>query len=269
MPFITKTLIAVLFLTLAGCASRGDMESAQRDLNDIKSRMVTMGKDIGAMKEEARGEVTRGLTAFKQEMETIRKETADLQATLESARVDMNALTGKIDDVAISAKKPADDINLLRDDVNRRLTAIEERLLKAEKRLDEVMADQESPEAEKTPEALYQDGLNTFRAGENVKSREIFTKFLGLHPNHELAANAHYWIGETYYNERNYDQAILEFQEVIKNYPGKEKVPASLLKQGMAFKALGDTKSSRYVLKKLVDTYPKTEEAKAAKKELK
>ena len=84
-----------------------------------------------------------------------------------------------------------------------------------------------------------------------------------------MAANAHYWLGETYYNEKKYDQAVLEFQEVIKKFPGKEKVPAAMLKQGMAFKEMGDAKSARYLFKKLIEQFPTADETKIAKEKLK
>jgi len=100
-------------------------------------------------------------------------------------------------------------------------------------------------------------------------ARETFSKFLEKFPKHDLAANANYWIGETYYGEKNYEQAILSFQEVIKNYPQQPKVPSAMLKQALAFKAIKDTKSANYVLKKLVTGYPKSDEAKKAKELLK
>ena len=56
---------------------------------------------------------------------------------------------------------------------------------------------------------------------------------------------------------------------MIKNYPGKEKVAAAMLKQAMAFNAINDTKSAKYVLKKLLEALPKSEEAKKAKVMLK
>jgi tol-pal system protein YbgF len=107
------------------------------------------------------------------------------------------------------------------------------------------------------------------KGGNPQKARELFTKFLEQYPNNELASNAHYWLGEAYYTEKTYDQSILEFEKVIKNYPGKEKVPAAMLKQAMAFKALGDVTSAKYVLKKLQESYPRTEEAGLAKAKLK
>jgi tol-pal system protein YbgF len=112
-------------------------------------------------------------------------------------------------------------------------------------------------------------GLETFKAGDMPAARDLFTKFLEQYPKHDLVANAQYWIGETYYSEKNYEQAILAFQEVIKNHPQKEKVPAAMLKQALAFKAIKDSKSAKFVLKKLVEEFPKSEEAKRAKELLK
>ena len=42
-----------------------------------------------------------------------------------------------------------------------------------------------------------------------------------------------------------------------------------MLKQAMSFKGLGDDKSAKYIYKKLIETYPRTEEAKLAKEKLK
>ena len=75
--------------------------------------------------------------------------------------------------------------------------------------------------------------------------------------------------GSNLQQEGRHAEAILEFQDVIKNYPGKEKVPAAMLKQAMAFKELGDAKSAKYLYKKLIELFPASEEAKSAKDLLK
>jgi tol-pal system protein YbgF len=252
MRLITLGISLAGLLVVAGCASRGEMEILQRDTDEMKTRIVQMEKDL------------RLAEAQQKELDTLRKGTADLQATLESARVDMQVLTGKVDDAALLAKKPTDDLNLLREDMERRFASLDERMAKLEKGLSDTAAKEE-----KSPEALYQKGLETFRNGDMPKAREQFSRFLELYPNHDLTANARYWLGETYFGEKKYDQAILEFQEVIKKFPGKEKVPAAMLKQALAFKELGDVKSARYVLKKLIEDFPLADEVKPAKEKLK
>jgi tol-pal system protein YbgF len=259
--------------TLVGCASQSDLESVRRDADEMKSQIFTIDKGLGDVRGEVKEGVEKSLAGYRQSLEelqkdmaAIRKGGADLQATLDSARVDMQLLTGKVDDVRILAQKPADDIALLKDDTAKRLAALEERLIRLEKGAAEQQT--KAAELQQTPEILYQQGYDAMKGGDAKKARELFSKFLELYPKDKLAANAHYWLGETYYSEKNFEQAILEFQEVIKNFPDKEKVPAAMLKQGMAFREMGDSKSSVYVFKKLVGEFPKTEEAKIAREKL-
>ena len=70
------------------------------------------------------------------------------------------------------------------------------------------------------------------------------------------------------YTVKQYEQAILSYQEVIKKYPKGNKVPNALLRQAMAFLEIKDKTSSRLLLKKIIKKYPRSSEAKIAKKKL-
>ena len=272
MRITSKGLAAVFLLLLAGCASKGDVEVMQHDLDELKTRYFTIEKDFNGLKSETREGMDKTLKAYQNEIELLRKGTADLQVSLDSAKVDMQVLAGKVDDATLQAKKPADDISLLKEDLDRRLTALEARVGNIEKNSEDQqkkMTEATAKQSELSPDLLYQQGLDSFKGGNTQRARELLTKFVDQHPNHELVANAHYWIGETYYTEKIYDQAILEFEKVIKNYPGKEKVPGAMLKQALAFKGLGDKKSARYVLGKLIENFPRSSEAGMAKAKLK
>jgi len=273
-------LPAVTLCTLlTSCASKGDMELVQRDSEELKARFLTMEKDLAGIRSESKDNAEQAKKALLQEIEGVkgdfslfRKTAADLQANLDDSKGEMRSLAGKIDDVAVAAKKPADDLTILKDDLERRYSSLDERLTIIEKSLRELQAKNTLPAKETppaTPEALYQKALDAHRGGDPVKGREMLLRFLQQNPKHELAANAQYWVGETYYSEKNYEQAILAFQDVIKTYPGKEKIPAAMLKQGMAFADLGDAKSARFVYGKLKEDFPKTEEAKQAAEKLK
>jgi tol-pal system protein YbgF len=271
MRITGKGLAAVSLLLLAGCASKGDVEVMQHDLDELKTRYFTMEKDFNGLKSETREGMEKTLKEYQKEIELLRKGTADLQVSLDSAKVDMQVMAGKVDDTALQAKRPSDDISLLKEDLDRRLTTLETRVGNIEKDSGDQkkMTEAAARQLELSPDVLYQQGLDSFKGSNTQKARELLTKFVEQHPNHELVANAHYWIGETYYTEKIYDQAILEFEKVIKNYPGKEKVPAAMFKQALAFKGLGDTKSSRYVLGKLIENFPRSSEAGMAKAKLK
>ncbi len=255
--------VFVFLIVISGCASRDDVSNLQRDMEEVKNRIYQMEKDIGTIRVEAKEGTDSKIKSYQGEIDNLRKTIADMQASQDTMRVDVQSLSGKIDDVKQLAKKPSDEMALLKEDTDRRLLALEGKAAGQDK------APADAKPKEVTAESMYQDGIAAYKSGDMKKARDIFSKFIAQYPKHDLVANAHYWIGETYYNEKNLEQAILEYQEVIKNFPGKEKAPAAMLKQGMSFKGLGDSKSAKYVFKKLTETYPKSEEAGKAKKLLK
>ena len=77
-----------------------------------------------------------------------------------------------------------------------------------------------------------------------------------------------YWVGEAFFGEKKYENAILQFQEVVQNHRSHPKAAAALLKQGLAFRALGDDKNARVILQQVVERYPNSDEAKKAKERL-
>ena len=271
MPLGRIIVFGAALLVLAGCATKSDLSSLQDDLDEMKTRTLRIDKEMAGVHEEVREGLEKNLKGFQKDIDSLRKTTADMQANLDGTKVDMQVLSGRVDELAQQSMKPADELALIKEDTTRRQTTVDGRLDKLEKGLSDLqkqLADLVNRESEKTPDAIYQRGIDAFKAGDLPKAREQFSRFIELFPNHELTANAHYWLGETYYSDKVYDQAILEFEKVIKNFPTKGKVPAALLKQGMAFKELGDTKSARFVFKKLIENYPLSDEVKLAKEKL-
>jgi len=270
-----NVMVLLLVSSLAGCASQGSLDNVREDVGSINNRLLSMKQDLDTLREESKVTVGAIEKGFKSDVASVRKMSADIQATIDSTKSEMRALNGKVDDTLLAVKKPADDLTRYSEDADKRIIALEDRILKQQIQIDTLskkMAEMDkakTDEAASAPDALYLKGLDSLKAGEVVTARDQFTRFLDQNPKHELAANAQYWIGETYYSEKNYEQAILAYQEVIKNFPGKEKVVAAMLKQAMAFNEIKDAKSAKFVLKKLIEGFPKSEEAKKARTILK
>jgi tol-pal system protein YbgF len=115
---------------------------------------------------------------------------------------------------------------------------------------------------------LYKDAYETFQKGNLEGARRKFEAFLKQYPNTELSDNAQFWIGETYYLKKDFDKAILAYENVIAKYPEGDKVPAALFKQALAFLELKDKTNARNLLKRVIEKYPHTEQAEMAKKRL-
>jgi tol-pal system protein YbgF len=266
-------LVLVAMAGLTGCASQSALDSTRYDVDEVRTRVISLEKNLGGIRNESREEIDTIAKNLKSDVADVRKLSADIQATIDSTKTEMQAMNGKLDDMGISLKKPTEDLARYREDADKRIIALEDRIIKLQSTLDEFTKKvgelAQAKEVAPTPDALYMKGLDTFKAGDMPAAREVFTRFLEQYPQHDLAANAHYWIGETHYSEKSYEPAILAFQDVIKNFPTKEKVPAAMLKQAMAFNAINDTKSAKYVLKKLGETFPRSDEAAKAKELLK
>ena len=95
-----------------------------------------------------------------------------------------------------------------------------------------------------------------------------FSQLVNAYPNDALAANAQYWLGESYYVRGQYKNAADAFLKGYKKYKSGDKAPDTLLKLGMALAELGQKDAACSTLDELKTKYPKApehigEEAKA------
>lgn len=118
------------------------------------------------------------------------------------------------------------------------------------------------------PKLLYDRARELFKQKKYPQARSLFEEFIKKYPHYRLAGNCRFWIAETYYAEKNYEDAILNYEKVIKDYPSNEKVPTAYLKQAYSFIELGDKKTAKVILERLIEKFPGSEESKAAKRKL-
>jgi tol-pal system protein YbgF len=131
-----------------------------------------------------------------------------------------------------------------------------------------IVPPQESPKfepgqasADPPDRVRYERVLGLFRDGDLEGARQGFTGFLEDYPNSNLAPNARFWLGESYFGKKDFQRAIDAYGKVEIDYPGSEKVPAAILKKGYAYLALKDKKRASSAFKQVVTLYPKSVEA--------
>ena len=76
-----------------------------------------------------------------------------------------------------------------------------------------------------------------------------------MKPN-DLMPNIQYWLGEVYYAKKDFEQAIVEFGEGLKNYPNSIKGPDNMLKLGLSFSNLKKKTEACNVFIELELKYP-------------
>lgn len=115
---------------------------------------------------------------------------------------------------------------------------------------------------------LYRSALDSFTQENFRRAILEFEEFVVNHPDHDLADNAQYWIGECYYAQKKFEQAVIEFGRVEKYYSTGNKAAAALLKKGLALRELGRDQEAREVLEDVISKYPVSDEAGVSEKRL-
>ncbi len=116
------------------------------------------------------------------------------------------------------------------------------------------------------PEEDYTRAIRVLRDERNyAKARSLLDTFIDNYPTHELADDAQYWIGQSYYQEKNFERAILAFNKVQVDYANGDKAPEALLLEALSFLNIDDRASARELLGQVIAKYPDSSAAATAR----
>ena len=110
--------------------------------------------------------------------------------------------------------------------------------------------------ANATPEKQYERAFELLRQSDYDKAEKAFTDFLAKNKNHQLAGNAQYWLGETYYVRNKFQEAAVAFAEGVQKYPKNNKAADNLLKLGMSLQQLNQKKDACTAFNQLISKFP-------------
>ena len=115
----------------------------------------------------------------------------------------------------------------------------------------------------------YQAALEFVKEQRYEPAALAFKQFLISFPDSDLAANAQYWLAESYYVTQDFDAALKAFQLVINDYPRSSKVADALLKTGYCNYELERWDEAKESLARVQDDYANTTAARLAAQRLK
>jgi len=287
LPMNIRLLILCLVSVLAaGCAVKDDivvlderifrLEQRQQELENRLANVADADVRFESKLDEIKSDMQEQIQALRSQLAGSNAETAQ-------SREDLQELTGRVEETEFrlrqrseGGKQAGERLDSRLDQLNSAAAENAQRIRQLEQYLSldsqrQAGTPPKPPKSAPEPDAdgLYADGKKFLDEGNLAEARESFQELVERFPDSEMADNAQFWIGETYYREKWYEKAILEYQKVIEAYPEGNKLPAALLKQGFAFIELGDTANARLILKELVRKFPESNEAKISEDKLK
>jgi tol-pal system protein YbgF len=110
----------------------------------------------------------------------------------------------------------------------------------------------------------YQAAFAKVQAREFGAATQAFEAFVKAHPDAQLTANAHYWLGELHSADDELEAADAAFQRVLDDFPDSNKVPDALYKLGLLKARQGEPEASQALLERVEEQYPDSSAASLA-----
>ena len=279
--FVIITVVLLLAGGFSGCVT-------QQDLYPYDERLYRLEQEVQQQNSELvknRDVFSRELSAYKDDAQQSRSQSASLTATLDGMREQTRQLKGQLEELEYRLNQELGVAGQTETRYSQRVDQLEALMAEAKKRIEYVenylnleqpvaeisraAGEQQPATGQPTTEAeLYLKAKKAFDNGDDETARELFETLLKKYPKSKNADNAQFWIAEIFYREQWFEKAILEYNKVIENYPKGNKASDAMLKQGLAFYKLGDKANARVMLKECIKKYPQSHASQIARKKL-
>ncbi len=227
-----------------------------------------------------------------------------LQAALEAIGAQLKAISSRVDDQAGATRKSfADqklavdqfgtDLRIVRersDEGNVRITSLSQEVEALRLAIPEMTAlaapvDPNAPPASDVqtpltpappvtmtpampPQRLFSTALSDFTAGQWTLCIEGFSSYLKSYARNDAADDAQWYIGECYYSDGKFPEAVDAYNRVTTSYPKGDRVPDAYYKLGMALNNMKQRDRARDAWETLMKQFPDSDAARLAKQNM-
>lgn len=250
IKLITGFTILLLF---SGCVSMGDFEQ-------MKAEMVRLNIENTELKKEV-SELKTRMTRMSSDLSTaiaLKEGQLTLIAQTQDYIKELQVLKGRFEENSYNNEKRFKELNEKISELQAKLTQ-------------SIQVQQEQTKLQKEkkdPQEIYDSAHVDIQNKNFVSAREKLQEIVKKYPDFVWLPNVYFWIAETYYNEKKFEEAILAYEEFLRKYPKHEKAVGALLKEGMAFMELNDKKTAKVIFERVIEKYPQSKEAQIAQQKI-
>lgn len=224
-------------------------------------------EDDGARQQVAqlRTELVQAIDALTQRVDTASRNQLDFANQMESLRAEVARLRGQVEVLANAvetAQKRQQDFYVDLDNRLRKLEAAAAPVAEP--------ATATPPKSDPQTEMRdYEAALGLFRESRFKDAQAAFEAFVATHAQSAMLPNAHYWLGSSLHQQKQYAQAANAFGHVVATWPNDAKAPDALLAQANALVGAKDVDGAVKVLQMLVEKYPTSPAVETARARIK
>jgi len=257
-------LLPLLWLATPAWGVSREIVQLQTQVQALQDQMTHMQQSF----DERMGVMKNLVEQSTDSMNKVAASVTDLQGSLQKQQTDSGSHVDQI----------SGQIQALNDT----LDELKARLAKVSKQLEDMQAAQQNVAAQQSqqtqqqqqqaqappPDVLYNNALRDYNAAKNDLAAQEFADYVKYYPNTDLAGNAYFYLADLEFRQGNYQQAVKDYDQVLQNFPTGNKAPAAQLKKGFALLELGQKDSGIAELRRLIQRYPRSNEALQARDRL-
>ena len=273
-----------LIMLLLVCSARADKskkayELIYKDIQVLKQQIFKLEDKIKNNTEDIQA-IKKQLSEILTQLKYLQTEQAAIKEDLRTLPAHYQNLLEKLGEMSLQLIKITEELLVIKSVSLPTPSIQEEKLEEAEAPPTKEMAEGEQAEEQTeeksqpppislSPREVYNMALSDYRNGNFPLAVDGFRMYREQFSESPLADNAQYWIGECYFSQKKFEEAIEEFNELILDYPHGDKIPTAYLKKGISLVELGKKEEALSVFKLLISKYPLSEETKLAQQKIK
>ena len=119
-----------------------------------------------------------------------------------------------------------------------------------------------------SPQRMYDTAWADYTTGQWMLAIQGFEAYIKTFPQSELADDAQFYIGQTYYAGGKFEEAVAAFDQALAAYPEGNVVPEASYKQGLSLDRLSETERAKASFTFIIENYPESTMAPLAQQAL-
>lgn len=237
--------------------ARKQIAEQQKRVDELRQQAEGMAARLGKIEEDAK---SQPMLALASEIEKMREEMRGLRGQIEVLNNNIEGVSKRQRDMYV--------------DLDQRLRRFEQpgAAIPAAGAAAPATAAAEAPKAGAAATVSvdenesYERAQGQRRIGNYQGAITAFQAFVAKYPKSTLAPRAQYWIGDSYFNMRDFKNAIASQQKLVSAYPDSSSVPDALLNMASSQLEAGDNATARKTMDSLIARYPSSEAAEKARR---
>ena len=274
------------FLLFGAQKEKKAYELIYQDVQILKQQVLELDKKIGLHQEELQT-IKRMISEISDMVRSFQSQQVRMQEDQKKIPAQYQIVQEKLDAITMQISRFSEDLLALKNTSIPLLQQVEQTEELGESQEEnqqeppEKEAGKEQPPEEKeeepksplppnlSPQEIYNMAYADYLKGNFSLAIDGFKIYLDNFSQSPFADNALYWIGECHFSQKEYEEAISRYNQLILDYPLGDKVPAAYLHKGISLIELDRKEEALSVFKLMVSKYPLEEETKIAQEKIK